>query len=63
MSLHEKEIRRLQDEIKNLQQLKSTFQSSYNTKMCTTQRLKLEIQKLQKEIVAAKTLVEAMEKI
>jgi hypothetical protein len=63
MSLHEKEIRRLQDEIKNLQQLKSTFQSSDNTEMHTTQRLKLEIQKLQKEIVAAKTLAEAMEKI
>jgi hypothetical protein len=63
MSMHEKEIRRLQDEIKNLQQLKSTFQSSYNTEMHTTQRLKLEIQKLQKEIVAAKTLAEAMEKI
>jgi hypothetical protein len=48
---------------KNLQQLKSTFQSSYNTEMHTTQRLKLELQKLQKETIAAKTLAEAKENI
>jgi len=63
MSLQKKEIKRLQDEIKNLQQLKSTFQSSYNVEMNTTQRLNLELQKLQKETIAAKTLVEAKENI
>jgi hypothetical protein len=63
MSLQEQEIRRLQDEIKNLQQLKSTFQSSYNTEMHTTQRLKHELQKLQKETIVTKTLAEAKENI
>jgi hypothetical protein len=53
----------LHDEINNLQQLKSTFQSSYNTEMHKSQRLKQELQKLQKETVMAKTLSEAKENI
>jgi hypothetical protein len=63
MSLQGQEIKRLQDEINNLQKLKATFQSSYNTELHTTQRLKQELQKLQKETVMAKTLSEAKENI
>jgi hypothetical protein len=37
MSLQGQEIKRLEEEIDNLQKLKSTFQSSYNTK-CTSHR-------------------------
>jgi hypothetical protein len=43
MSLREQEIKIFHDEINNLQQLKSTFQSSYNTEMHKSQRLKQEL--------------------
>jgi hypothetical protein len=63
MTLQGEEIKRLQEEINNLQKLKSMFQSSYNTEMHKSQRLTQEIQKLQKETVMAKTLSEAKENI
>jgi ParB-like chromosome segregation protein Spo0J len=63
MTLQGEEIKRLQEEIRNLQKLKSMFQSSYNTEMHKSQRLTQEIQKLQKETVMAKTLSEAKENI
>jgi hypothetical protein len=63
MPLQGQEIKRLQDEINNLQQLKSTFQLSYNTEMYKSQRLKQELRNLQKETVMAKTLSEAKENI
>lgn len=63
MSLQGEEIRRLQEEIENLQKVKSMFQSSYNTEMHKSQRLAQEIQKLQKETAMAKTLLEAKENI
>jgi hypothetical protein len=63
MTLQGQEIKRLQDEINNLQKLKATFQASYNTEMHKSQRLKQELQKLQKETVMAKTLSEAKENI
>jgi hypothetical protein len=53
----------LQEEINNLQKMKSTFQSSYNTEMHKSQRLKQELQKLQKETVMSKTLSKAKENI
>jgi hypothetical protein len=56
MTLQGEEIKRLQEEINNLHKLKSTFQSSYNTEMCKSHRLKQELQKLQKETVMANTL-------
>ena len=43
MSLQGQEIKILQDAINNLQKLKATFQSSYNTELHTTQRLKQEL--------------------
>jgi hypothetical protein len=63
MTLQGEEIKRLQEEVKNLQKLKSMFQASYNTEMHKSQRLTQEIQKLQKETVMAKTLSEAKENI
>ena len=53
----------MQEEVKNLQKMKSMFQSSYNKEMHKSQRLTQEIQKLQKETVMARTLSEANENI
>jgi hypothetical protein len=63
MTLQGQEIKRLQQEIENLQKMKSTFQSSYNTDMHKSQRLKKELQQLQKESIMSKTLSEAKENI
>jgi hypothetical protein len=46
MTLQGEEIKRLQEEINNLQKLKSMFHSSYNIEMHKSQRLTQEIQKL-----------------
>jgi hypothetical protein len=57
MSLQGEEIKILQEEIKNLQKLKSMFQSSYNIDMHKSQRLTQEIQKLQKETCHGQDIV------
>jgi DNA repair ATPase RecN len=63
MSVQGEEIGKLREEVKSLQDLKSMFQSSYNTKINKSQRLSQEIQKLQNETIMAKTLSEAKENI
>jgi DNA repair ATPase RecN len=63
MTLQGAEIKKLQEEIQNLQKLNSTFQASYNTERHKSDKLKQELQQLQKEIVMAKTLSEAKENI
>jgi hypothetical protein len=63
MTLQGAEIRKLQEEIQNLQKLNSTFQASYNTERHKSDKLKQELQQLQKETVMAKTLSEAKENI
>jgi hypothetical protein len=63
MSLQGEEIRKLQEEVKSLQDMKSIFQSSYHAKMHKTQRLSQQLQKLQKETFMAKALSEAKENI
>jgi hypothetical protein len=63
MTLQGEEIKILQDEIKNLNKLKSMFQSNYNTEMHKSQRVIQELQNLHKETVMAKTLSEAKENI
>jgi hypothetical protein len=40
MTLQGEEIRKLHEEIQNLQKLKSTFQTIYNTEMHKSERLK-----------------------
>jgi predicted RNase H-like nuclease (RuvC/YqgF family) len=63
MTLQESEIKRLEKEIENLQELKSSFQASYNTERHTSEKLKQELQQLQKQTVVGKTLAEAKETI
>jgi len=46
MTLQGEEIKRLQEEVNNLQKLKSMFHSSYNIEMHKSQRLTQEIQNL-----------------
>jgi hypothetical protein len=63
MTFQESEIKRLEKEIENLQKLKYSFQSSYNTERHTLEKLKQELKQLQKHIVVGKTLAEAKETI
>jgi hypothetical protein len=63
MSLQGEEIKKMQEEVKIFQDLKSMFKSSYNKEMHKSQILSQELQKLQKEIAMAKTLSEAKENI
>jgi hypothetical protein len=63
MTLQESEIKRLEKEIENLQEIKSSFQASYNIEIHTSEKLKQELQQLQKQIVVGKTLAESKETI
>jgi hypothetical protein len=63
MNLQETEISRLKKEIENLQELKSSFQTSYSKEKQTSDKLKQELQQLQKQTVAGKTLVEVKESV
>jgi hypothetical protein len=63
MTLQGEEIKKLQEEIQNLQKVNFTFQTSYNTKRHNPDKLKQELQQLQKETVMARTLSEAKENI
>jgi hypothetical protein len=63
MTLQGAEIKKLHHEIENLQKLKSSFQESYNTESYTSEKLKQELQQLQKQTILGKTLVESKENI
>jgi DNA repair ATPase RecN len=63
MTLQGTEINRLKKEVENLQELKSSYQTNYNIEKKTSEKLKQEIQQLQKQTVARKTLAEAKENI
>jgi hypothetical protein len=63
MNLQETKINRLKREVENLQELKSSFQTRYNVERQAAEKLKQEIQQLQKQTVAGKTLAEAKENI
>jgi predicted RNase H-like nuclease (RuvC/YqgF family) len=63
MNLQETEISRLKKEIENLQELKSSFQTSYSKEKKTLDKLKRELQQLQKQTVAGKTLAEVKESV
>jgi chromosome segregation ATPase len=63
MTLQGTEINRLKMEIESLQELKSSFQTRYNIERQVSEKLKQEIQQLQKQTVAGKTLAEAKENI
>jgi hypothetical protein len=63
MNLQETEISRLKKEIENLQELKSSFQTSLSKEKQVTEQLKQELQQLQKQTVAGKTLAEVKESV
>jgi hypothetical protein len=50
-------------EVESLQELKSSFQTRYNVEIEASKKLNKEIQQLQKQTVAGKTLAEAKENI
>jgi DNA gyrase/topoisomerase IV subunit A len=63
MNLQETEINRLKKEIENLQELKSSFQTSLSKEKQVTYQLKQKLQQLRKQTVAGKTLVEVKESV
>jgi hypothetical protein len=62
-NMQETKINRLKREVENIQELKSSFQTRYNVERQATENLKQEIQQLQKQTVAGKTLAEAKENV
>jgi DNA repair ATPase RecN len=63
MSIQGEEIKKLQEEVKNQQELKSMFQASHQENMHKSQRLCQKLQQLEKVSVMVKTLAEAKENI
>jgi DNA repair ATPase RecN len=63
MNLQETEINRLINEVENLQELKSSYQTSYSKEKQTSDKLRQKLQQLQKKTVADKTLVEGKENV
>jgi DNA repair exonuclease SbcCD ATPase subunit len=63
MNLQETEISKLKKEVENLQEVKSSYQASYSKEKQTSDKLKQELQQLQKQTVAGKTLVEVKENV
>jgi DNA gyrase/topoisomerase IV subunit A len=63
MNLQETEISRLKKEVENLQELKTSFQTSLSKEKQVTEQLKKDLQQLQKKTVAGKTLAEVKENV
>jgi hypothetical protein len=63
MNLQETKISRLKKEVENLQELKTSFQTSLSKEKEVTEQLKQELQQLQKKTVAGKTLAEVKENV
>jgi hypothetical protein len=63
MNLQETEISRLKKEVENLQELKTSFQTSLSKEKQVTEQLRKELQQLQKQTVAGKTLAEVKENV
>ena len=63
MSIQGEETKKLQEEVNNLQEMKSMFWASHQAKIHKSQRLSQQLQQLQKEIVMAKALAQAKENI
>jgi hypothetical protein len=63
MNLQETEISRLKKEVENLQELKTSFQTSLSKENKVTEQLRKELQQLQKQTVAGKTLAEVKENV
>jgi DNA gyrase/topoisomerase IV subunit A len=63
MNLQETEISRLKKEVENLQELKTSFQTSLSKEKQVTEHLRKELQQLQKQTMAGKTLAEVKENV
>jgi hypothetical protein len=63
MSIQGEEIRKLQEEVRTLQELKSMFQASHQEEMHKSQRLSQQLQQLGKETAMENTLAQAKENI
>jgi hypothetical protein len=61
MNLQESEISRLKKEVENLQELKTSFQISLAKEKQVNEQMKKELQQLQKQTMAGKTLAEVKE--
>jgi hypothetical protein len=63
MSIQGVEIKKLQEEVKTLQELKAMFQASHQEEMHKSQRLSQQLQQLGKETTMENTLAQAKENI
>ena len=63
MNLQETKISRLKREVESLQELKNSYQMSFHVEKETTEKLKRELQQIQKQTVVGKMLAEAKKKI
>jgi hypothetical protein len=61
MNLQESEISRLKKELENLQELKTSFQTSLSKEKQVNEQIRKELQQLQKQTMAGKTLAEVKE--
>jgi DNA gyrase/topoisomerase IV subunit A len=61
MNLQETEISRLKKEVENLQDLKTSFQTSLSKEKQVNEHIRKELQQLQKQTMAGKTLAEVKE--
>jgi hypothetical protein len=61
MNLQESEISRLKKEVENLQELKDFFQTSLSKEKQVNEQIRKELQQLQKQTMAGKTLAEVKE--
>jgi uncharacterized protein YpuA (DUF1002 family) len=63
MNLQETKISILKKEVENLQELNSSYQTSYSKEKQTLDKIKQELHQLQKKTVAGKTLTEVKESV
>ena len=61
MNLQESEISRLKKEMENLQELKTSFQKSLSKEKQVNEQIRKELQQLQKQTMAGKTLAAVKE--
>jgi hypothetical protein len=61
MNLQESEISRLKKELENIQELKTSFQTSLSKEKQANEQIRKELQQLQKQTLAGKTLAEVKE--
>jgi hypothetical protein len=63
MNLQESEISRLKKEVENLQELKTSFQTSLSKEKQVNEKIRKELQRLQKQTMAGKTLAKVKEMV